>query len=69
MPKTTGEALKYFRNQTKFTQKEVVDKLGKSQQWLSDAENDKCSLLWIDIKSLCNLYGITPSDLEQKESE
>lgn len=64
---TTGEALKYFRKQACLTQKQVVNKINKSQQWMSDVENNKVSLSWDDIKLLCKLYGVTVADLQNRE--
>lgn len=64
---TTGKALKYFRKQACLTQKQVVNKINKSQQWMSDVENNKVSLSWDDIKLLCKLYGVTVADLQNRE--
>lgn len=64
---TTGEALKHFRKRACLTQKQVVNKINKSQQWMSDVENNKVSLSWDDIKLLCKLYGVTVDDLQNKE--
>lgn len=65
----TGLALRYFRKKSHLTQVEVSDKLNKSQQWISDFEKGKTSLLCGDIKKLCSLYHINPSDLEEKEKD
>lgn len=65
----TGNTLKYFRKRVNLTQKDVAKSMQKSQQWVSDTENGVSALLWGDIKKICDLYGVTLSEFEQKEKE
>lgn len=65
----TGKTLKYFRKKANLTQKDVAKSMSKSQQWVSDTENGVSALLWGDIKRLCLLYGVSPSEIESKEKE
>lgn len=65
----TGQALLYFRNKCGMTQSEVSKRLNKSRPWLTSIENGNRSIYWEDMKSICVIYGISPSDVSRKIDE
>lgn len=60
-----GQVLKKFRKECGFTNKEVVDRVGKSPMWLSDIENGKSNLFFKDAKKLCHIYGHTLDEFSE----
>ena len=58
-----GNNLKQARKDKGFTQKQVAQKFGMTQQQYSRFENGVFELNYTLILELCALYDITPNDL------
>lgn len=59
----TGEALKFLRKRQRMTQKDISSKMNKSQQWVSDLENDVFDVSWEDLKKILNEYESSATEL------
>ena len=64
-----GKNLKRERKIKGYTQKEVAEKMGMTQQQYSRFENGIFELNYSQIVFLCKLYDITPNELFETEDE
>ena len=55
---TTGQKIKDLRKQSKFTQKMLAEKLGCSQNRISDLENDAYEPDMGTLDSICKIFGV-----------
>ncbi|MDE6373352.1 MAG: helix-turn-helix domain-containing protein, partial [Clostridia bacterium] len=65
-----GERLYNLREEHRFSQDELAEKLGVSRQTISNWENDKVKIDVIKAAEICRLYGISMDGLfMEKETE
>lgn len=58
-----GERLYTLREEHKFSQDDLAEKLGVSRQTISNWENDKVKIDVIKATEICRLYGISMDEL------
>ena len=63
LSKKIGNNLKEARKFKGFTQKEVAEKMGMTQQQYSRFENGVFELNYQQILFLCQIYEVTPNEL------
>lgn len=59
----TGEYLTKVRESLSLNQEEAAEHLNKSRSWLACIENGLRGIRWVDLKEICKVYGITPSNV------
>ena len=67
--KIIGNNLKAERKIKGYTQREVAEKMGMTQQQYSRFENGVFELNYSQIIFLCHLYDITPNELFETDED